>query len=100
MHVQHSGDIADLEELVVRTQVQLTETEARALRQLAVERSTSVAALIREGVAHVIRSRYAATPEEIRRRAIAIAGRFNSGLGDLARRHDDYFAEAIEATEE
>ena len=84
---------------MVRTQVQLTESEAGALRQLAAERSTSVAALIREGVNHVIRSRHAVSAEEARRRAIAVGGRFHSGVRDLAERHDEYFVEAIEATE-
>jgi len=32
---------------------------------------------------------------EVRRRAIAAAGRFHSGTGDLAARHDDYLTEAF-----
>ena len=31
--------------------------------------------------------------EEQKRRALAAAGRYKSGLGDLARRHDDYLTE-------
>jgi hypothetical protein len=34
------------------------------------------------------------TPDEQRRRAIAAAGMFASGLQDVARHHDDYLAEA------
>lgn len=33
-------------------------------------------------------------PDEQRQRAIEVAGMFASGLQDVARRHDDYLAEA------
>lgn len=39
----------------------------------------------------------AASSEEKRRRALEVVGRFHSGTGDLAERHDEYFVEAIEA---
>jgi hypothetical protein len=81
---------------MVRTQIQLTEAEARALRRLAAERSTSLAALVREGIALLLRARRQVSQEEIRRRASAVVGRFRSGTGDLADHHDDYFAEAAQ----
>ena len=37
------------------------------------------------------------TREERVRRAKAACGRFRSGLGDVAARHDDYFADSIES---
>jgi len=79
---------------MVRTQIQLTDAEARALRQLAAERSTSAAALVREGVELVLRARHQPTVQDLRCRAIAAVGRHRSGMKDLATRHDEYFAEA------
>ena len=39
---------------MIRTQVQLTETQARRLKQLAQEKGGSIAALIREGVEFIL----------------------------------------------
>lgn len=79
---------------MVRTQVQLTEEEARELRRLAAERSTSAAALIRDGIDLLLRTRHRPSQAEVRRRAIEAAGRYRSGVKDLGSHHDDYFAEA------
>jgi hypothetical protein len=78
---------------MVRTQVQLTEREAAALRQLAAADSKSMAALIREAVDLLLQSRRSMSNAERRERAIKVAGKFRSGRGDLAARHDDYLAE-------
>jgi hypothetical protein len=82
---------------LIRMQVQLTEQQLSLLRHEAAERGTSVAALVREAVDRVLkRPARGASLEERKRRAIAAAGRFHSGLGDVSVRHDDYFADSIE----
>jgi len=81
---------------MVRTQIQLTEDQASALREMAAEEGISLAEVIRRSVEAMIRSRHGISLEERRRRALALAGRFHSGVSDLAARHDDYFAEACE----
>ncbi|MGD8240778.1 MAG: hypothetical protein PVH68_19670, partial [Armatimonadota bacterium] len=53
----------------------------------------SVAALIRECADHYLRTFGAVTPEERKRRALSIVGRYNSGLPDLGTEHDRYFAD-------
>jgi hypothetical protein len=63
---------------MIRTQVQLTEEQARALRDLASVRQVSVAELIRQSVNTLIQSSGEIDMEERRRRAIAAAGRFRS----------------------
>jgi hypothetical protein len=85
---------------VNRTQVQLTDAQTEALRRLANERGVSIAELVREGVDLLLRS--AASPmsyEERTRRMLELSGRFSSAVGDLSTRHDDYFVEAILATD-
>jgi hypothetical protein len=83
-------------QIVLRTQIQLTEEQARALREMAAREGRSMADLIREGVEAIIRRRRRPDREELERRALEVVGRFSSGLPDVAERHDDYFAESIE----
>lgn len=78
---------------MVRTQVQLTEEQARSLRQLAAERGVSVAELVREAVDLLVRSGTAVLPAERQRRALQAVGRFASGLKDVSARHDEYLKE-------
>lgn len=79
---------------MVRTQVQLSEDSMQALRRLATQRGTSIAALVREAVEELVASRRVASADDLRARAIAAVGRFRSGIGDLSERHDEEFAEA------
>ena len=83
---------------MIRTQVQLTEEQARALRDLASVRQVSVAELIRQGVDTLIQSSGATDAEERRKRAIVAAGRFRSGASDISAKHDEYLAEAFHSS--
>lgn len=80
---------------MVRTQIQLTEEQAKALKKLASSRHLSIAELIRQGVDAVLRSNVTIDAEEKRKRAIAIAGRFSSGKRDISKEHDKYLVEAF-----
>jgi hypothetical protein len=82
---------------MIRTQVQLTEEQVQRLKILAVERSSSVAELIRQSVDNLIRSTTVVTMEERRRRAIAAAGQFRSDRSDVSTNHDKYLAEAYQS---
>ena len=81
---------------MIRTQVQLTEEQARVLKNLASIRQVSVAELIRQSVDTLIRSSREIDAEERRRRAIAAAGRFRSGASDISAKHDEYLVEAFQ----
>jgi len=80
---------------MIRTQIQLSESQMQQLRDLARRRRVPVAALIREGADMVIRSSGTVDEDQRRRRAIAAAGRFHSGHKDLAGAHDRHLAEAL-----
>jgi ABC-type taurine transport system substrate-binding protein len=82
---------------MIRTQIQLTEEQAQALKTLAAARRTSVADLIRQSVDEWLRQTIGMDLAERRRRAIAAAGRFLSGQADISSRHDDYLAEVYQA---
>ena len=81
---------------MIRTQVQLTEEQARVLKNLASIRQVPVAELIRQSVDALIRSSREIDAEERRQRAIAAAGRFRSGATDISAKHDEYLAVAFQ----
>ena len=80
---------------MVRTQIQLTEEQVKALKKIALSRHLSIAELIRQAVDTVIRTNTMVDIEERRKRAIDIVGRFSSGKRDISRKHDTYLVEAF-----
>ena len=81
---------------MVRTQIQLTETQARSLKRAAMDRGTSVAEVIRRAVDSMVQRSPKASSEERIRRALEIVGKFRSGRRDVSQKHDEYLAEAYE----
>lgn len=79
---------------MIRTQIQLSESQMRQLKDLARRRGVPIAALIREGADLVIRSSGAVGEAQRRNRAMEATGRFRSGHKDLAGEHDRHLAEA------
>lgn len=82
---------------MVRTQIQLDEHQYAALKARAAEEGVSLAELVRRGISCILASSAHASTEERVRRAIDAAGRFRSGLHDLAEKHDAYLDEAFES---
>ena len=80
---------------MVRTQIQLTEDQARHVKQIAAERGVSMATVIRQGVDLLLRSAETDVSDDERvARAISAAGRFRSEGGDGAVEHDRYLRDA------
>lgn len=79
---------------MIRTQIQLKEAQAQALKALAVDQDLSVSELIRQSVDDLLGSTGDIDREERKRRAIAAAGRYSSGLSDLSTDHDRYLSES------
>lgn len=76
---------------MIRTQIQLTEEQAHALKQLAAQQRISMAELIRQGVDRIIEG---SDREEQRRRALAVFGRYRDQATDVSGNHDRYLDEA------
>ena len=76
---------------MVRTQIQLTEEQARRVRRIAQQEGVSMAEVIRRCVD---RGLEAARPTraELWEKVLAVAGRFEDSTGaeDVSERHDDY----------
>jgi hypothetical protein len=80
---------------MIRTQIQITSEQARALKRLAAKEGKSVAELIRISLDDMLRAGGIKDQEGMRRKASAAAGKL-SGLKNLAEKHDDYLAEALD----
>jgi hypothetical protein len=81
---------------MVRTQIQLTEAQAKTVKKVAMEEGTSVAEVIRRAVEKMAETRSKLGSQEKVRRAIEIAGKYRSGKKDVSRKHDEYLAEGYE----
>jgi hypothetical protein len=79
---------------MVRTQIQLTDEQARAIKRIASSKGVSVAEVIRRAVEGIIKSSPKADMEERQKRALDIVGRFKSGKRDVSKRHDAYLTDA------
>ena len=80
---------------MIRTQVQLTDRQLKALRHSSSATGRSVADLIRQGVDQYLTGRSEMGLEERIERAARVAGRFSSGRNDVSTNHDKYLAEAV-----
>ena len=81
---------------MVRTQIHLTEEQAKAIKKIATAQGLSVAELIRRAVDNIVKSSTIADTEERKRRALEIVGRFRSGERDVSNEHDAYLVEAYD----
>ena len=75
-----------------RIPIGLTDPQHERLRREASRRRVSVAALVREAVDRTYPDDLERR-REVRRRARAVFGTFDSGLSDVSERHDEYLAE-------
>ncbi|QUL99372.1 MAG: ribbon-helix-helix domain-containing protein [Candidatus Fermentithermobacillus carboniphilus] len=80
---------------MVRTQVQLTEEQFEALKAMSAASGVSLAEIVRRAVDRMISEYRGSERDDCISRAIAVAGKFRSGLGDLSVEHDKYFVEAM-----
>ena len=80
---------------MIRTQIQLTELQAKALKELAATQNTSMAELVRQSVDSLLRSKVRRSQQDKKQRALAAVGRFRSGIQDLSSNHDTYLGEVF-----
>jgi len=77
---------------MVRLQVQLTESQIKTLRETAASTGKSIAELVRDSVDTYLSVQR--RPGQLDR-AIAIAGKFSSGVKDISEHHDRYLSESL-----
>ena len=79
---------------MVRTQIQLTERQAKAVRAMAKTRGVSAAEIIRRAIDDLMQSNLMVDEADKRARALSVVGRFRSGRHDVSKDHDSHLAEA------
>jgi hypothetical protein len=82
---------------MIRTQIQLTEAQAKALRELSRRENISIAKLIRRSLDQFLNSSMVIDAEERRIRAIKAVGRFRSGKSDISLHHDRYLDDSYQS---
>jgi hypothetical protein len=81
---------------MIRTQVQLTEQQMKALRQLSASTGKSIADLVRQGVDRYLSVQVGLSSQERIERALRVVGKFRSGKSDVSTDHDRYLADAFQ----
>jgi hypothetical protein len=81
---------------MVRTQIQLTQEQVKAVKAIAALGNMSSAEVIRQAIDRLVKSRSVVDEKLKRSRALRIAGMFRSGTHDVSKNHDAYLAEAYE----
>ena len=76
---------------MIRTQIQLTEEQYRALKSRMQKEKVSLSGAIREAVDLWL---HQSTRQDCAERSIASLGRFRSGRSDISEHHDDHLAKA------
>jgi Arc/MetJ-type ribon-helix-helix transcriptional regulator len=77
---------------MVRTQIQLTEQQAQALKAAAEKNGVSMSEMIRQGVEIVLNQQHRPNRVEMVKKAAAAAGKFHSGHSDVSENHDTYLS--------
>jgi hypothetical protein len=78
---------------MIRTQIQLPEEQVILLKKMAAAQHKSMAEIIRQAVDYFAKAKLPEGEEQRRKRAMAAAGLFRSGVKDLAASHDAYLSE-------
>ena len=79
---------------MVRTQIQLTDKQAEALRRRSQRENVSVAELVRRAIDAFTRAEPPGE-REVRDRAMRAAGSFATGVHDTSTHHDEALADAF-----
>ena len=79
---------------MVRTQIQLTEDQAKSLKKLSAQMNISMLEIIRQGIDAYLRNYGMTNQQERRQRVIKAARQFHSGKTDLSENHDEYLADS------
>ena len=80
---------------MVTRNIELTEEQDRLLEEVATDQGRTVSEVVREKMDEFLRAQVQPLQEELKRRAVALSGRFRSGLSDLSTKHDRYLEETL-----
>ena len=79
---------------MVTKQITLTEKESELLENILRDRNISAEEFIHESIIAWVQQNSTSEREKLIQRSFEILGKYDSGLTDVSKRHDDYLAEA------
>ncbi len=79
---------------MVTKHITLTEREEEVLEKISNDRNISIEEFIHQSINSWVEQTLLTDREELKKRALSLAGKYDSGLTDVSLRHDDYLAEA------
>ena len=79
---------------MIRTQVQLTDMQYNAIKELARQKNTSAASVIRSAIDKYLVSGQPGR-QALYENALKVAGKYKSGASDISTHHDKYLEEAF-----
>ncbi len=82
---------------MIRTQIQLKESQAAYIKTVAAEENISMAEVIRNAIELLRESRERPSKRELMHRSLAIVGKYNATENDVSVNHDEYLAETFGA---
>ena len=83
--------------MMVRTQIQLSESQIAFVKAVAEEENVSMAEVIRSAIELLQQSREKPTQRELMVRSLAAIGSAHTGPEDVSVKHDEYLDEAFGA---
>lgn len=81
---------------MVRTQIQLSEKQARLVKSISAEKGISVSEVIRRAIDSMESYSMDHDAGKKRELALEVVGKFNSGTGDISENHDEYLSRAFQ----
>lgn len=81
---------------MVRTQIQLTESQVAILRAMSAARQISMAELIRISIDAFVQREAGTSRAQMVARAKSVSGEFSSGERTVSENHDQFLADAFE----
>jgi predicted DNA-binding protein len=80
---------------MVRTQIQLTDEQAAMLKAMSSRTNLTMAELVRQAIDLMAEISETKNDLTAKQKAIRAAGKYRSGVRDIAKDHDKYLAEAF-----
>ena len=80
---------------MVRTQIQLSEKQAKLVKSISAEQGISVSEVIRRAIDSMesFSMDYDTGKKKL---ALEVVGKFNSGTGDISEKHDEYLSRTFQ----
>ena len=79
-----------------RTQILISEEQHKLLKDISSKKNISMAEAVRECITYYEKNKPIISEEKKHEKVLGMAGKYNSGLGDLAKNHDKYIEEDLD----